>query len=67
MRRVGHGGKRLVGTLDGHAGHNVLVLATRRVRPGTYELALEATDRSGQQRIKTTRLRVIRRPRGAAG
>jgi hypothetical protein len=41
------------------------VLATRRVRPGTYELALQATGRSGLQRIKTTRLRVVRRPRGA--
>jgi hypothetical protein len=60
MRRVGHGGSRLAGTLDGHAGKNALAVATRRVRPGTYELALQATDPSGLQRTKKTRLRVIR-------
>jgi hypothetical protein len=67
MRRVGHGGRRVVGALDGHAGHNRLAVATRHVRPGTYELALEATDPAGLQRTKTTRLRVMRRPRGAGG
>jgi len=67
MRRVGHGGSRLAGSLDGHAGHNTVAVATRRVRPGTYELMLQATDSSGLQRFKTTRLRVIRRTRAAGG
>jgi hypothetical protein len=61
MRRIGHGGGRLVGRLDGRAGANTLALATRGARPGTYELALQATDPTGLRRTRTTRLRIVRR------
>ena len=35
--------------------------ATRGVRPGAYALELQATDPSGLQRTRSTRLRVVRR------
>ena len=60
MRRIGHGAAKLVGTLDGRTGRNALAVATRGVRPGAYALELQATDPSGLQRTRSTRLRVIR-------
>jgi hypothetical protein len=62
MRRIGHGAARLVGRLDGRAGSNALAVATGGVPPGAYVLELQATDPSGLQRTKSTRLRVVRRP-----
>ena len=50
----------MVGTLDGRTGRNALAVATRGVRPGAYALELQATDPSGLQRTRSTRLRVIR-------
>jgi hypothetical protein len=61
MRRVGRGTATLVGTLDGRTGRNALAVATRGVRPGAYALELQATDPSGLQRTRSTRLRVVRR------
>jgi hypothetical protein len=61
MRKIGHGRPKVVATLEGRSGVNTLAVATRGVRPGAYLLELQATDASGLQRTKSTRLRVIRR------
>jgi hypothetical protein len=60
-RRIGHRTARPVGQIAGKTGANALPIATRGWRPGAYLLELQATDPSGLQRTKSTRLRVARR------
>ena len=63
LRRAGREREQMVGQLDGHEGGNETLVETRRLKPGTYVLTVQATDPTGLSRTKTTRLRVVARSR----